>query len=40
MKIETDKEKVTRLIKEGKVNPKTHHIFDQNGNLMMVYWDD
>ena len=39
-KIETDEQKIKRLISEGKINPKTHHIFDQNGNVMMVYWDD
>ena len=39
-KIETDEQKIKRLMSEGEINPKTHHIFDQNGNLMMVYWDD
>lgn len=39
-KIETDEQKINRLMSEGKINPKSHHIFDQNGNLMMVYWDD
>ena len=40
VKIETDEQKIKRLMTEGKINPKSHHIFDQNGNLMMVYWDD
>lgn len=39
-KMETDEQKIKRLMSEGKVNPKTHHVFDQNGNLFMVYWDD
>ena len=39
-KIETDEQKIKRLIAEGKTNPKTQYIFDQNGKLMMVYWDD
>jgi len=39
-KIETDEQKIKRLMSEGKINPKANHIFDQNGNLMMVYWDD
>ena len=39
-KMETDEQKIKRLMSEGEINPKTHHIFDQNGNLMMVYWDD
>ena len=30
----------TQIMSEGKVNPKAHHIFDQNGNLMTVYWDE
>ena len=37
---ETDEQKITRLMNEGKINPKAHHIFDQNGNLFMVYYDD
>ena len=40
VKIETDEQKIKRLMSEGKINPKSHHIFDQNGNLMMVYWDN
>ena len=36
---ETDEQKVNRLIKEGKMNPDAHYIFDQNGNLVMVTWD-
>ena len=39
-KIETDEQKIKRLMSEGKTNPKSNYIFDQNGNLMMVYWDD
>ena len=39
-KIETDEQQIKRLISEGKINSKAHHIFDQNGNLMMVYYDD
>lgn len=39
-KVETDEQKITRLMSEGKINPKANHIFDQNGNLIMVYWDD
>lgn len=39
-KIETDEQKITRLMNEGKINPKAHHIFDQDGNLFMVYYDD
>ena len=39
-KVETDEQKITRLMREGKINPKANHIFDQNGNLIMVYWDD
>ena len=39
-KVETDEQKITRLMQEGKINPKANHIFDQNGNLIMVYWDD
>ena len=39
-KIETDEQKINRLIQEGKTNPKAHYIFDQNGNLTTVYWDD
>ena len=39
-KIETDEQKIKRLMSEGKTNPKSKYIFDQNGNLMMVYWDD
>lgn len=37
---ETDEQKIIRLRKEGKVNPNAHHFFDQNGNLIMVTWDD
>lgn len=39
-KFETDEQKIIRLKKEGKINPKAHHIFDQDGNLFMVYFDD
>ena len=39
-KIETDEQKIKRLMSEGKINPKSNYIFDQNGNLMMVYWGD
>ena len=39
-KIETDEQKIKRLMSEGKTNPKSNYMFDQNGNLMMVYWDD
>ena len=39
-KVETDEQKINRLIAEGKTNPKAQYVFDQNGNLMMVYWDD
>ena len=39
-KIETNEQKIKRLMSEGKMNPKSNYIFDQNGNLMMVYWDD
>ena len=39
-KIETDEQKIKRLMSEGKTNPKSNYIFDQNGNLMMVYWGD
>ena len=39
-KIETDEQKIKRLMSEGKTNPKANYIFDQNGNMMMVYWDD
>ena len=39
-KIETDEQKINRLIQEGKTNPTAHSIFDQNGNLATVYWDD
>jgi hypothetical protein len=39
-KYETDEQKITRLISEGKIGPNAHHYFDQNGNLMMVTWDD
>ena len=39
-KVETDEQKINRLIAEGKTNPKTQYVFDQNGNLMMAYWDD
>ena len=39
-KIETDEQKIIRLKEEGKIGENAHHIFDQNGNLMMVYWDD
>lgn len=35
-KIETDEQKITRLIKEGKANPNNDYIFDQNGKLFMV----
>ena len=37
---ETDEQKIARLMSEGKINPKAHHIFDQNGNLFMVYYDE
>ena len=37
---ETDEQKITRLISEGKMNPNAHYIFDQNGSLFMVTWDD
>ena len=40
VKIETDEQKIKRLMSEGKTNPKSNYMFDQNGNLMMVYWDD
>ena len=39
-KIETDEQKIKRLMSEGKVNPKSNYIFDQNEHLIMVYWDD
>lgn len=39
-KIETDEQKIKRLMSEGKTNPKANYIFDQNGKLTMVYWDD
>ena len=39
-KIETDEQKIKRLMSEGKVNPKSNYIFDQNEHLVMVYWDD
>ena len=39
-KIETDEQKIKRLMSEGKANPKSHYIFDQNEHLVMVYWDD
>lgn len=39
-KIETDEEAIMRLKKEGKINPKAQHIFDQDGRLFMVYYDD
>ena len=37
---ETDEQKITRLMTEGKTNPKAHYIFDQNGSLFMVTYDD
>ena len=37
---ETDEQKITRLMAEGKTNPKAHYIFDQNGSLFMVTYDD
>ena len=39
-KIETDEQKIKRRMSEGKVNPKSSYIFNQNKNLIMVYWDD
>ena len=39
-KHETDEQKIKKLMTEDKINPKANHIFDQNGNLMMVYYDD
>ena len=39
-KIETDEQKIKRLMSEGKTNPKANYIFDQNGKLTMVYWDN
>ena len=39
-KIETDEQKIKRLMSEGKTNPKANYIFDRNGNIMMVSWDD
>lgn len=39
-KFETDEQKILKLQQEGKISPKAHHIVDQNGNLLMVYWDD
>lgn len=39
-KVETDEQKIKRLKAEGQINPKANHIFDQNGNLIMVFWDD
>lgn len=38
-KIETDKEKLSKLASEGKVNPNSNYIFDSNGNLIAVMWD-
>lgn len=38
-KVETDEQKITRLMAEGKIGSNAHHYFDQNGNLMMVTWD-
>ena len=37
---ETDEQKITRLMTEGKTNPKAHYFFDQNGSLFMVTYDD
>ena len=37
---ETDEQKITRLMAEGKTNPKAHYFFDQNGSLFTVTYDD
>lgn len=39
-KNETDEQKITRLINEGKAGGKANYIFDQDGKLFMVTWDD
>lgn len=38
-KFETDEQKITKLINEGKISSNAHHYFDQKGNLLMVTWD-
>ena len=39
-KNDSNEQKITRLISEGKMDPNAHYIFDQNGSLFMVTWDD
>ena len=40
IKNDSDEQKITRLISEGKMDPNAHYIFDQNSSLFMVTWDD
>lgn len=35
----SDKERIEKLKAAGKINPNTKHVFDSDGNLVMVYFD-